>query len=237
MSSSRRPPAGSPGMDDVLRGSDAAAVAALPFDADLRGAGLRLTYGQAEEQLEAERQSARALGYADGWAQGQRAALAQTRAETEAVVRDAAELAARQAEVLARSIRALERAADELEARALPVMESAQDELAAAAVLVAETLLGRELELRAGGSLDAVHRALALAPQGRPLRVRLHPDEYEAVRAALASAPQADTAGRVIDLVPDATIEPAGCVVDCDATRIDAQLGPALARVREVLSS
>jgi flagellar biosynthesis/type III secretory pathway protein FliH len=40
-----------------------------------------------------------------------------------------------------------------------------------------------------------------------------------------------------VHVVADPSVEPAGCVVECDATRVDAQLSPALARVREVLAS
>jgi flagellar biosynthesis/type III secretory pathway protein FliH len=43
--------------------------------------------------------------------------------------------------------------------------------------------------------------------------------------------------GREVHVVADPSVEPAGCVVECDATRVDAQLSPALARVREVLAS
>ena len=226
----------SPAADAVLRGADADGVGTVRLDADLRRVG-PLPYPHLREELEAARRSAHAVGYAAGWAEGHRAATAQVRAESESVVQEATANLRRESDALARALAALDRAAGELERRALPVLESASAELAAAAVLLAEALLGRELQLREDGSLDAVRRALALAPHGRPLVVRLHPDEYAIVRVALETAPPAEAAGRPLELVADPSVERGGCVVDCDATRIDAQLGPALARVREVLET
>jgi flagellar assembly protein FliH len=41
--------------------------------------------------------------------------------------------------------------------------------------------------------------------------------------------------GRPITLVDDPSLKPGDAVAVCDATTIDARLGPALERVREVL--
>jgi flagellar assembly protein FliH len=59
----------------------------------------------------------------------------------------------------------------------------------------------------------------------------LHPDDASVTAAAVPAA----ALGREVLVVPDPTVERGGAIVDCDATRVDAQLGPALERVREVL--
>lgn len=236
----------------VLRGASARAVPAARLDADLRrpaGAGtggtgsafagrladpaLQRAFDETAEQVRA---AARAEGYARGWAAGHEAAtreVTSTARETER---------ARQAEVSAwqrdsaRAVAALQQAAAGLEARAVAPATELRESVLAAAVELAETLLGRELALATDPGLDALRRALTLAPAGRPVTARLHPGDLARTAEALAAMP-ADSLGREVRLVPDETVEPAGCLVECDATRVDAQLSTALGRVRAVLAT
>lgn len=232
--------------DRLLRGSAAADAPAARLDSALgaRRAGVDLghdarlvdpTLGLAFDAIaESVRAAARAEGYAIGWAQGTRdaaasAAAAATAAEDAFLARAAAgELA------VARAVTALSKAADTLESCAVAPATEFGDALTAGAFELATILLGRELVLAAEPGMDAVRRALALLPVGRPVTARLHPQDASVVRAALAAmAP--DELGRDILVVDDQAVEPAGALVECDASRVDAQLGPALARVREAL--
>ncbi len=211
----------------LMRGTAAADLPAAPLEGLLDP--LQRT---ALEELSAEtRAAARAEGYAVGWAQGRRAADEAAREESARFATERAVAAERSGLELLNALRALTAAADSLEARAVVPAQELTDAIVRGAVELAESLLGRELTLAADPGLDAIRRALVLLPQNRPVTARLHPDDASATRAALASA----DFGREVLVVADPNVERGGAVVDCDATRVDAQLGPALERVRAVL--
>jgi flagellar assembly protein FliH len=177
------------------------------------------------------RRDARAEGYARGWAEGRRAAEAQASVEAHAAATDRAAEAAHAAASLNAALSALATAASALEARAVAPAAELTDAVVTGAFELATALLGRELTLAAEPGLDAIRRALVLVPENRPVCARLNPDDASVTRAGLASA----ELGREVLIVADPSVEPGGAVVDCDATRVDAQLGTALERVREVL--
>jgi len=74
-------------------------------------------------------------------------------------------------------------------------------------------------------SQSVVERALTLAPDDGDLTVRVNPSDAETVNGLVTG----------VEIVADPEIEPGGCVVEVGATRIDAQIGPALERLRSVL--
>ena len=148
-------------------------------------------------------------GYQEGLHAGQAAASAQARSG-----------AAR----LERAVAALSGAAEELARRQALELRGLEDTIAAAAFELAAAVVGRELELSGSAGADALARALALVPSGVPVVARLHPDD-----AALMSPPDS------VRLLADVAVEPGGCVLEVGDCRIDAQLGPALARARAVL--
>ena len=222
----------------VLRGSAATAVPAARLDGDLHTPALSRADSDAAELVRA---GARAEGYAVGWAEGLRAGSA--RAQAQAAAAAAERLLEREAEAASvrSALRALAEAAAGLEARAVAPAAALEGHLLAAAVELAEALLGRELAVAGGaGGLDALRRALSLAPAGRPVTARLNPADAAVVRAALArlAADERDEllGGREVRVLADVAVEPAGCVAECDATRIDARLSTALGRVREALA-
>jgi flagellar assembly protein FliH len=234
----------SPDRGRVLRGAAAATAPSACLDTTLSersggvevGADLRLldpAVGRAMDELaDVVRRAARSEGYAAGWAEGRRAAAARAVEDAEAADRDRRAEAARTAAALRAALTALAAAAEELERRTAPVVTELADAVLETALALAEALLGRELDLSATPAMDAVRRALALAPTDRPVTVRLHPQDAATVAGVLAHTPLP----RPVTVVPDAEVERHGAVVACDATLIDAQLGPALARVREVLA-
>jgi flagellar assembly protein FliH len=177
------------------------------------------------------RQAARAEGYAVGWAEGRRAAEEAAILEATAAATARAEEAARSRAALASALEALGAAADTLEARAVVPAGDLGDAIVTGAFELAQTLLGRELALAADPGLDAIRRALVLLPENRPVTARLNPDDASVCREGIAEA----ALGRDVLIVADPTVEPGGAIVDCDSSRVDAQLGPALERVREVL--
>lgn len=211
------------------------------------------------EILEQARQSAAAAGYADGWAEGQRAAHAQVHAQAQAAVALFEQEKTEYAQALQHALAQLAQAADDLERRLAQPMGEVEAQLSSACVELAQIFLGHQLRwpsdlldhldhldpavaaqlpdpLTVIG-FDAVRRALRLAPDKRPVTLRLHPDQAQAIEETLASNPNSLVTDRSITIVADASLELTDCVAECDATRIDAQLTPAVQRVRALLGT
>ncbi len=164
------------------------------------------------DQLEA----ARAAGYDEGYRAGADAAARSLDAERVAQLRRMAD--------------AVERAAAAVAPERARLVDHLGAEAAQLAFELAEVLVQGELT-HAGAGLDAVRRALALVPDGEDIVVRVHPASAVAVDDVAQMAPTSS-----VRFVPDAAIEPDGCVVEAGPCRIDAQIGPALQRARAVLA-
>jgi flagellar assembly protein FliH len=220
----------------TLRGAQAQGVSSIAFDVDLRTA-----VPIEDESLEAAREAARSAGYAAGWAQGQQAAR-----EATVAMRDEAELAAQAAqlarvEALSRAIRAIAQAAESLERRGVTAAAEIEDLIIRSAVDLAEGLLCRELSDAGERALDAVRRAMSLAPSGVAITVRLHPADHDTLVGPDSdlSHPGGDffLDGRPIRVIGDPSLSPGDAMADYAATTIDASLTAAMTRVREVLSA
>jgi flagellar assembly protein FliH len=150
--------------------------------------------------------------FAAGFAAGRAAALAEE---------DSAFRAARQAlDDAAKSLRA---AASELARARSQAVALAVDEAARFALELTEAIVGglpRQLSPR------LVERALSLVPEGQAPVVKVHPEEVEALQGLVAG----------VSLVADASVAKGGCVVEAGPTRIGAEIGPALRRLRAVLA-
>jgi flagellar assembly protein FliH len=204
------------------------------FDVDLRHA-VPVHDERADEVL----QAARSAGYAAGWAQGQQAAREASEAmrqEAERVTR--AHRAAR-AEALDRALAAVAGAADALERRAVTAAGEVEELILASAVDLAEALLGRELSDPTVRGLDAVRRALSLTPSGVDVTVRLHPEDHDTLTGALDAADggRYTIEGRAVRLVADGALAAGDATAEYATTTVDASLGAAMARVREVLAA
>src|SRR5919198_3306003 len=225
MSTSPSPPAGR-----VLPAGAAGRVLPARFEVDLRAAAR-----MPEALLTEARAAAQSVGYAAGWAEGQRAVrdvahAAAARAEAE--VRRAA--ADREAG-LNRGLGALAAAATALERRVAPTLAELEDAMLRGALALTEALLGHELAVTRTPGADAVRRALALAPARRPVLVRLHPDDLTTL--SVSDGDQYEVDGRVVTLLADQALQPGDAVAECDATTVDARLAAAVDRVREALDA
>lgn len=161
-------------------------------------------------------------GHAAGYAAGLRVAeaeLSARRAELEAEAESRAEESRRRVES---ALAALDAAAARLDARRAPVLADADRALTAAAVELAAAILARE---PVATSAEALDRALALAGDATPRRIRLNPADL----VALGGAP----AG--IELVADASIAPGDAVLDLADGELDARLSASLDRARAAL--
>jgi flagellar assembly protein FliH len=226
----------------VLKGSDALLVRSARMDTELRtsayapttGVDARLTDPHLQDVVDRARRSAveagRAQGHAEGYAAG--LALAADQAAREAArVRDEVEATQRQRDAhLSRAVELLLTAAQACSAREQVALADVEDTVAGLALSIARSVLDRELAASRDPGADAIARALVLAPDDCPVTVRLHPDDA----AALGDLPGI-AAGREVVVVADPAVEPGGCVAEAAGRHVDAQVGPALARVAAVL--
>ena len=119
---------------------------------------------------------------------------------------------------------ALSQAARQLqEVRAEAVRADVHDAMGLVVELV-EALVGT-LPQKLGA--ERLEEALMAAPEDEIPVVRLHPDD---AKVALSVAVDAK-------VVEDPSVERGGCVVEVGPTRIDAQVGPALERLRSMLGA
>jgi flagellar assembly protein FliH len=218
----------SPDLRGVLPADEADEIAAARFDLNFGGAVLP------EKVLAEARSVAHAQGYAAGWAQGRQAAASAAQAAATATAAGAQAAAADYAGRVESALAAVVASARQLERRAEPTAAEVGDAVLAAAMLLTETLVWHELAVTESPGLDALRRAVDLAPVGRPVQVRLNPAEYAALTST--GPAQRDVDGRTVTMVPDPALSPGDALADCDATRIDARMEQALVRVRSVLS-
>ena len=168
------------------------------------------------ELVESARQDGYAAGYEEGYAAGYTHGIEDAR---------------RHVELLGNLVQRLGREADALAAREATSRADVEEQIVAAALQIAEVLVGHELEQPDARGRDAIARALALAPVHGDITARMHPADI-----AVMGDPEALAPGRVLAIVPDPSLTPGDCIVDVAACRIDARVGAALDRAREVLS-
>jgi flagellar assembly protein FliH len=209
----------------VLHDDRAGAAPAARFDVDLRK-----RQPPPDESIVEARTAAEAAGYAAGWAQGRREAQDAAIAAAERDAVNAEEVLAAQEVLVQRAVNAVAKAATELEHRAIPVVTEIENALADAALAIAEAIVGQQLRTATEPGREALARALALAPVARPVTVRLNPADLLTI-----TTKELVVDGRTVTLIGDTTLKPGDSVAICDATTVDARLGPAIERVREVL--
>lgn len=156
--------------------------------------------------------------------------LAAARAEVDAAV--AAHDAARRR--LESAAAALQRVAAQVAQHDGEAIAEVQHQAVLFGVSVAEELLGRELRSVDDIAVAAVERAVALVPDRGEVVIRLHPNDLATVGEHTSGW---STGGLSLQLVADVAIQPGGCVAVVGPLRIDAQLAPALDRVRAQLSA
>lgn len=149
--------------------------------------------------------------YDAGFEAGRAAAVAEALAQHEAALGALHEAAV-----------ALRRAARRLGAARAEAVKLGVHDAMALALAVVEELVGA---VPLGLDARRLEEALALAPDDELAVVRLHPED---VGTAISLPLEAK-------VVADESVERGGCVVEVGPTRIDAQRGPALERLRALL--
>ena len=213
----------------VLRGTVAESAAAARFAVDLRR-----EVPPDSALVERAKQQARTAGYAEGWAQGQRAAAIQAEAAAEQARAVEQSHEQRRAAALAQAVNALGRSVTGLETQLMPTMHELQEAVLAHAFELAEAIIGRTLDDPDGRAADALRRAMNAAPAHGEIVVSLHPDDY---RNLVGSATEADFdyAGRPVHLRPNPALRPGDAVAETGTTTVDASIAAAVDRAREAL--
>lgn len=133
-------------------------------------------------------------------------------------------------EAVQRAAAALTQAAAAIEAGRSNAISVVEEDATNLAVELTRTLMDHELSLADSAAASAIRRALRLTAPGEDLVIRLHPDEV-----IEATELQAYVTDCRITVVPDESVQRAGCVIDAGPCRIDAQIESALGRVRWAL--
>ena len=193
---------------------------ASPLEAELPGALVAANPAAAEDEVRRGYDEGFSAGRAEGLAAGRAAAAAES-----AVALTQLEAAGR----------ALAEAAADLRRRQALELTGLEDAVARAAVDLASAIIGRELEVAASPGADALARALALVPAGSVAIARLHPGDAARLDDTGVAASSGGATAGPLTVIADPAVEPGGCILEVGESRIDAQLGPALDRVRAAL--
>jgi flagellar assembly protein FliH len=197
----------------ILRGVESERMSTEAVSLELPD-GIRGRSVTVAEQLEA----ARRAGYDEGWRAAKAAAATGSEAERDAQ--------------LARVADALVHAVVMMKAARLESVGVAASDAVELAFELAGAILQRELALSDSVPTDALARAVALVPTGEDVVVRLHPGD--AIDPADLQMLLPDSTVRV---VADPAVEAGGCVVEAGPCRVDAQIGAALARARQLIDT
>jgi len=219
----------SPEDGPVLRGSVAEAATAAQFGVDLRR-------GVPSDSAPVERakQEARTTGYAEGWAQGQRAAAVEAEAAAERARALEQAHDQRRAAALGQAVNALGRAVTGLETQLMPTLHELQEAVLTHAFELAEAIVGRAMDDSEGRAAAALRRAMNAAPEQGDIVVSLHPDDF---RNLVGTATDADYnyEGRPVRLRPEPALRPGDAVAETGTTTVDASIAAAVARARAAL--
>ena len=176
--------------------------------------------------------AARAQGYSAGWAEGRRAAEQQgAELVRELTAGHVAEEGRREGEHR-RALASLHQAAARLDAAVLEVCARVEARTSEVAAELTAVLLDAELRLAETPGLDAVRRALALAPGEPVVRIRLSPGDAADPALADLAGPVAHAA-----VITDPTLRPGDAVIETAEGVVDARVSAAMSRVREALLS
>jgi len=176
---------------------------------------------------------ARTAGFAAGWAAGARAAADAAATERTRLQDEHRASEARRDEMTARAVGAFGAAVGQWNSRAIPVLDDARRTLYSAALDLAAAVLQRETEPSSSSARTLLDRALALPVEATPTVLRLHPDDLLHVNLLIESGQAAVPAG--LRLVGDSRLSVGDAITEHEDGALDARIGTALARAREVL--
>lgn len=212
----------------MLRGNVAESATAALFGTDLRRQA-----PMDSAPVERAKQQAKTAGYAEGWAQGQRAAAIEADAAAHRARAMEHQHEQRRSAALAQAVNALGRAVTGLETQLMPTLQELQEAVLAHAFELAEAIVGRTLDDPDHRAADALRRAMAAAPDQGEIVVSLHPDDYRNLVGD--ASPDHTYGGRPVHLRPDPALRPGDAIALTGSTTVDASIAAAVQRAREAL--
>lgn len=124
--------------------------------------------------------------------------------------------------------RVLGQAVQQLRMHDMETLEEVSSQVVALAVALAESIIGREAQSFDGVVLDAVHRALEMAPDRGPLILRVNPADRDVVAELAATVQRPDE----VTVLVDQGVGRGGCVAQVGALLVDASVEAAIGRIR-----
>lgn len=172
--------------------------------------------------------TARARGYAAGYADGLRVATAEQADWIRAaeVQREAESIAA--ARRVAETVSLLQRAARAVSESTIPLVDEVELALVSAAFELAEAVVGHALSDELAAAKAAIARVLGDESAGQVAVVRLNPADLDALGDDVADAS--------VRFVPDAALERGDAIGELPDGWLDARIRTALDRAREALA-
>ncbi len=176
---------------------------------------------------------ARTAGFSAGWAAGARAAADAAAAERTRLQAEHDAREAQRDEAVSTALNALGAAMDQWHHKAMPIIDDARRTMYSAALDLASAILQREIEPGSSSARTLLDRALKLPIEATPSVLRLHPDDLLHVNLLIESGQAEVPAG--LRLVGDSRLSHGDAITEHEDGALDARIGTALARAREVL--
>ncbi|RMH36113.1 MAG: hypothetical protein D6690_06555 [Nitrospirae bacterium] len=154
--------------------------------------------------------------FESGYAKGLEEGRAQMRAQAEAELAQALTLATQAGLAHLRALRDAEHCIVEL------------------ALAVARKVIRREVTIDKDTVAKQVHHIVHSLTRSASVRVRLHPDDAERVKACCPTNREGQTVALVVE--PDSAMDPGGCVIETDKVIIDASIEQQLAIIHQHLT-
>jgi len=131
-------------------------------------------------------------------------------------------------EALQNAAQAMARARDEF-------LASLEPQVAALAVAVAERIIGREARTDPELVVRTVRAALEHLVDREGMVVHLHPDDLAALKQHEVDLLDRLEGVKELEMIPDETVVPGGCIIDTGAVRVDAAVDAQLQSILDAL--
>ena len=171
--------------------------------------------------------------------------LADARLEAERKIREAYDAAYQRGlengeevfrESVAQAAQALESAALQILEARKAFLDALESQVVELATLIAERVIDREVRTDPELIGNTVRRALAQIADRQALRLRVHPSDYEALRARQVTLLEEFSGVESLEIAPDDSVTPGGCIAESRLMQVDARMETLLGNVLETLT-
>jgi len=129
---------------------------------------------------------------------------------------------------VAESIRLLQEAGGRLEASRMAFLNDIEPQLVHLAVSIAEKILEREAQLSSDVVKRTARSVLERVMDEEHVVLRVNPADLEALREYRVEALEQFDGLERLDVMPDETIDPGGCIAQTDSVQVDGRLNSQL---------